>query len=63
MSSTQDRKRRSIPKIEFTSICVVCETEVKGNKSKLQDNSWNNFKTQAKRWQEITIPSGDSKYI
>ena len=43
--------------------CVICETEIKGNKSKLQDNGWNNFKIQAKRWQEITIPSGDSKYI
>ena len=47
----------------FDSICVICETEIKGNKSKLQDNGWNNFKIQAKRWQEITIPSGDSKYI
>ena len=26
-------------------------------------NGWNNFKIKAKRWQEITIPSGDSKYI
>ena len=47
----------------FDSISVICETEIKGNKSKLQDNGWNNFKIQAKRWQEITIPSGDSKYI
>ena len=47
----------------FDSICVICETEIKGNKSKLQDNSWNNFKIQAKRWQQITISSGDSKYI
>ena len=47
----------------FDSICVICETEIKGNKSKLQDNGWNNFKIQAKRWQEITIPSRDSKYI
>ena len=64
MSSKHDRKRRSIPKIEFTSICVICETEIKGNKSKLQDNGWNNFKIQAKRWQEeIAIPSGDGKDI
>ena len=47
----------------FDNICVICETEIKGNKSKLQDNGWNNFKIQAKRWQEITMPSGDSKYI
>ena len=48
----------------FDSICVIFETEIKGNKSKLQDNGWNNFKTQAKRWQvEIAIPSGDGKYI
>ena len=47
----------------FDSICVICEIEIKGNKSKLQDSGWNNFKIQAKRWQEITIPSGDSKYI
>ena len=47
----------------FDSMCVICEAEIKGSKSKLQDNSWNNFKIQAKRWQEITIPSGDSKYI
>ena len=47
----------------FDSICATCETEIKGNKSKLQDNGWNHFKIQAKRWEEITIPSGDSKYI
>ena len=47
----------------FDSICVICETEIKGNKSKLQDNGWNNFKIQAKRWQEIRIPSCDNKYI
>ena len=47
----------------FDSICVICETEFKGNESKLQDNGSNNFKIQAKRWQEITIPTGDSKYI
>ena len=47
----------------FDSICVICETEIKGNKLKLQDKGWNNFEIQAKRWQEITIPSGDSKYI
>ena len=48
----------------FDSICVICETEIKGNKSKLQDNGWNNFKIQAKRWQEeIAIPRGDGKYI
>ena len=47
----------------FDSICVICETEIKGNKPKLQDNGWNNFKIQAKRWQEIAIPSVDSKYI
>ena len=47
----------------FDSICVICKTEIKGNKSKPQGNGWNNFKIQAKRWQEITIPSGDSKYI
>ena len=46
----------------FDSVCVICKTEIKGNKSKLQDNCWNNFKIQAKRWQEITIPSADSKY-
>ena len=28
----------------FDSICVICETEFKGNKSKLQGNGWNNFK-------------------
>ena len=49
--------------LPFDIICIICETEIKGNKSKLQDNGWNNFKIQAKRWQEITIPSGDSKYI
>ena len=27
----------------FDSICVICKTEINGNKSKLQDNSWNNF--------------------
>ena len=47
----------------FHSICVICKTEIKGNKSKLQHNGWNKFKIQAKRWQEITIPNGDSKYI
>ena len=47
----------------FHSICVICETEIKRNKSKLQDNGWNKFKIQAKPWQEITIPNGDSKYI
>ena len=45
----------------FDSICG--ETEIKGNKSKLEHNGWNNFKIQAKRWHEMTIPSGDSKYI
>ena len=47
----------------FDSICVICETEIKENKSKLQGNGWNNFKMQAKRWQEIATPSGDAKYI
>ena len=47
----------------FDSICVICETEIKGNKSKLQDNGWNNFQIQVKRWQEIRIPSCDNKYI
>ena len=47
----------------FDSTCVICETEIKGNKGKLQDNGWNNFEIQAKRWQEIAIPSGDGKYI
>ena len=47
----------------FDSICVICETEIKENKWKLQDNGWNNFEIQAKRWQEIAIPSGDGKYI
>ena len=47
----------------FDSICVICETEIKGNKPKLQDNGLNNFKIQAKRWQEIAIPSVDSKYV
>ena len=28
-----------------------------------QIKTWNNFKIQTKRWQEIAIPSGDSKYI
>ena len=48
--------------LSFDSICVTCETEIKTNKSKLQDNGSNNFKIQAKQWQKITIPSGDSKY-
>ena len=47
----------------FDSVCVIWETEINRNKSKLQGNGWNDFKIQAKRWQEITIPSGDSKYI
>ena len=32
----------------FESICVICETKLKGNKSKLQDNGWSNFKIEAK---------------
>ena len=47
----------------FDSICVICETEINGNKSKLQDKGFNNFKIQGKRWQEIAIPSVDNKYI
>ena len=47
----------------FDSICVIYETVIKGNQSKLQGNGWNNFKIQATQWQEITIPSGGSKYI
>ena len=34
----------------FDSICVICKAEIKGSKSKLQDNGWNNFKIQAKRY-------------
>ena len=47
----------------FGSICVISKTKIKGNKLKPQGNGWKNLKIQAKRWQEITIPSGDSKYI
>ena len=35
--------------LPFDSICVICEAEIKGNKSKLQDNGWNNFKNDSKR--------------
>ena len=49
--------------LPFDSICAICETEIKENKSKLQDNGWNHFKIQAKRWYEIRILSCDNKYI
>ena len=61
MSSKQDRKRRSIPKIEFAFWQYLCYLRDRAQRKQIK--TWNNFKIQTKRWQEIAIASGDSKYI
>ena len=47
----------------FDSICVICETEFKGNKSKLHGNGWNNFKIQAKRFQVVIANTYTQNYM